>query len=445
MSLFLPYWVSKVLSNNKLILFNWRSNNSVKIYDTLHPAYVLSTQNFILYEDSILKNKEDIEWLIETGFLIKNQNDHQNSLTEPRFKEDILNLILLPAGEACNLDCVYCYEDHNDKQRMNKEHADALIKMILHAEKKHVHIEYFGGEPMLNLNFISYLSTELAKLSISYTSAITTNGTLLNNNTLELLYQSNVKSFQITLDGPEDIHNKLRVSKSSRLNSYQRVIQALTTIVNSDYTDIKIILRLNINESSIEEDNFNKLTEIIEKTIPTSDKRFLILAKTISDYSGLNLKENIEAKSNYCRSGNTVLNKFEEYFSQKYLSANAYLSTTKGGYTCYAGNANSFVITPDFLLRKCTVALDDPINIVGYVNNHSGKIELNENFELWTKDYSNSFCGSCFMQKSCQGNSCPLENIRSNKKCCPPVKQNIDLLTDQVTKFYEKQIQCNTK
>lgn len=445
MKLFLPYWVSKAFVDKKLILFNWRSNNSVKIYDTLHPAYSLCTQEYISYEKSIITHQEDIDWLIKSDFIITNSNNNIRISTPDRFNNDVLNLILLPAGEACNLDCVYCYEDHNDKQRMSKEHADTLIKMILNTNKKHIHIEYFGGEPMLNLNFISYLSAELTKLSISHSSSITTNGTLLNNNTLQVMYRSHIKSFQITLDGPENIHNQLRVSKSHKLNSFQRVIHALKTLVNSDFQDIKVILRLNINENSTKEENFNALTNIIEQTIPMGDKRFLILAKTISDYSSLNLKENIRAENNYCRSGNEVLNKFEEYFSKKYFSANSYLLTTKGGYTCYAGNTNSFVITPDFLIRKCTVALDDPINIVGSINSNSGQIELNENFELWIKDYSNNFCDGCFIQKSCQGNSCPLENIRNNKKCCPPVKQNINSLTDQVTKFHEKQIKCNIK
>ena len=35
----LPYWVTKAIRDNKVILFNWKTNNSVKIHDVYHPIY----------------------------------------------------------------------------------------------------------------------------------------------------------------------------------------------------------------------------------------------------------------------------------------------------------------------------------------------------------------------------------------------------------------------
>ena len=439
----LPYWVTKAIRDNNVILFNWKTNNSVKIHDVYHPIYDFKIENNIFIED-IVNNKyrDDINWLISSDFIVDEKKYIKSRFNlDSLFNKKILNLILLPAGEACNLDCIYCYEDHDDKKSMKKHHAYTLLEMIKKSKKDHVHIEYFGGEPMLNMNFISFFSDLLKKENISHSGAITTNGTLLNEDNLDILYSSNIKSFQITLDGPEDIHNSLRVSKSKNINSFSSVYNSLKVLSKSSYLDINVILRMNVNEKTIEDFNFDRFTQTIESVIPKDDNRFLLLPKIISDYSNLNLKEKNSAEEAYCKKSerNKVISKFEEYIDENYFSANAQIISKKGGYTCYAANENSLVITPDLYVRKCTVAIDDPINIVGRISDNGDFIK-NNNFSQWIKDYSDQYCNSCFAQKTCQGNSCPLENIRQNQKICPPLKVDINSLTNQVVKFYEKKI-----
>ncbi|WP_169727763.1 radical SAM protein [Ignatzschineria larvae DSM 13226] len=431
----LPYWVTKTEKGHQLILFNWWNNFSVQIYDKYHPAYQYINQNSIGYKTD--KYIDDINWLINNKFIIESTDD-PIIIKEEKFNSEILHLILLPAGEACNLDCVYCYEDHDDKSRMTIEHADILLKMILKLNKKHVHIEYFGGEPLLNINFISYFSNLMSNKNISYSISITTNGTLLNESTFNTLYSSNVKSYQITLDGLEDKHNELRVSKSKNINSFKSVVRAIETLKNSNKNDIRVVLRLNVNESTIDDGYLTIFGNFIKNLVPSDDPRFLILPKPISDYSHLNLKDNVSAQTSYCKASNTVIRKIEEYLiKNNLLSASSFLATNNSGYCCYAGNENSLVITPDFSIRKCTVAMNDPINIVGNVL-PNGSIIKNNNFPMWTKDYSDSNCKSCFLQKSCQGNSCPLANIKNSKKICPPLKSDVSFLTEQVMNYYEK-------
>ena len=78
--------------------------------------------------------------------------------------------------------------------------------------------------------------------------------------------------------------------------------------------------------------------------------------------------------------------------------------------------------------------------LINHINNEFDDFIKNNNFSQWIKDYSDQYCNSCFAQKTCQGNSCPLENIRQNQKICPPLKVDINSLTNQVVKFYEKKI-----
>ena len=113
------------------------------------------------------------------------------------------------------------------------------------------------------------------------------------------------------------------------------------------------------------------------------------------------------------------------------------LLTKSKGYACYAGNKNSFVITPDLNILKCTVALDDPLNNVGNLD-EMGTLHLNSNFNKWVSDYSDTYCKSCFAFDTCTGNSCPLANIKSDKKICPPIKREQDLVTTKIVNFYQE-------
>ena len=438
MVLYLPYWVTKNVENEEITLFNWANNYSVNIYDKSHPAYkLLDSDHINVYNNEY---EEDVNWLVEAKFLVLANNYSDRFSESKRFSNDTLDLILLPAGEACNLNCIYCYEDHNDKSRMKSEHVDILLNLVKNQNKKNLKLEYFGGEPMLNMNFIKKFSKSLFDNNIQFSGAITTNGTLINKERLDELYQANIKSFQITLDGPRERHNLLRASNSKSLDSFDVVINALKTIVESSYEDIVVTLRINVNHHSIEKYNFEKLIAVIESTVPKNDPRFFILPKAIGDYSSANLRNNEEAKMEYCKTSTKekeVLQVFEDYIAHNYNSANVMLLTKQGGYSCYAGDPNSLVITPDLKVRKCTVALNDPINTVGFIDKN-GIYQKNENLNLWIKDYSDKYCNTCIAQKTCQGSSCPLANIKANKKICPPIKQEINVLTQQVVKFYDK-------
>lgn len=443
MKLHLPHWVTKTLNeNNEVLLLNWKTKNSVCIYDTKHPVYRFAHNNEVDVSDLSSEYVDDVEWLIQEGLVLSDSTSNNNAqkFDKPdRFDSDTLHLILLPAGEACNLDCVYCYENHDDISTMKTEHAQTLLTFIQSQNIKRVSIEYFGGEPLLNLRFIKHFSSLLSKHQIEFNCSITTNGTLINEKVLSDLYEAKVKSFQITLDGPKEIHNSLRVSKSKTLDSFESVCNALRVLAKSDYQDLSVMLRMNVNHQTIDEVNFLAMVEVIESIVDKNDRRFILLPKLISDYASANNVVKKDAEMIYCKStmAKSVMDKFEKYIFNNYLSADALFLTKKGGYSCYAGNAKSLVVTPDLQLRKCTVAMEDPMNIVGRIK-ENGELSLNSNMELWIKDYSNQYCNSCFIQQSCQGNACPLENIKKQRKICPSIKNDSGFLTEKVIKFYER-------
>ena len=439
----LPYWVTKSLKNDEgLYVFNWKNNKSAFIFEKEHPAFAFSEKDEIRESEIIITTKDqkdDIEWLKENEFIATKKSIEIKRNEIAKEEPGKLHLILLPAGEACNLDCIYCYEDHSDKSRMDKDTAAAIARLAEKQQAKMLEIEYFGGEPLLNIRFMEELREKLEEKNIKFQASITTNGTLLTDFNLEKLYLSGVRSIQITLDGPKRIHNKLRKSKSASVDSFEACCNAIRTLAKSEFHDINVVLRTNLNLESIEEENLEGLISTIKDIVPNSDRRFLIFPKPIGDYLGANLKKNLIATESYCKQGSAskVIEIVEKrLIAEGYALADAFLLTKKGGYSCYAGKINSLVITPDLKLRKCTVALDDPINIVGSLSK-DGEIKFSKNIEIWTKDYSDNNCSSCFAQNTCQGNSCPLVNIKNNSKQCPPIKSKKEFITEKLVKTQE--------
>ena len=417
--------------------YNWKNGESVDFFEKDHPAYKLFNRESI--PDTIEKQEwvDDLDWLIEMGFVVP--KDYSKERIELSEQPDILHLILLPAGEACNLRCVYCYEAHDDVKRMNADHIDRIVKLCEQNRGKFVRIEYFGGEPLLNKKFISDLSDELKSRQISFSASITTNATLINEDVLKMLYQSNVRLFQITIDGDEKSHNALRPAYSPQENSFQGVCEALRILQKSDYEDLKILVRSNVNEKSISSQKLENFFETIRSIIPKEDNRFSFLFRPIGDYASANNRIAIDQDSICSHSNsNEVTTTIENFFeSSGYQLADTQMMMSDGGYSCYANEKNSFVISPDFSVKKCTVALNESLNIVGLLQ-ADGKIDFNDNYSLWLKDYADEDCHSCFMFRSCRGNGCALINIKKNQKQCPPNKHLQKKYIPRILNFIEK-------
>jgi len=117
--------------------------------------------------------------------------------------------------EKCNLACKYCFcATSRDVPSgiMDEATIKKAIDMLFGTAKKNadVDINFFGGEPLLNKKGFRYAIEYSRKLAdetgrkISY--RMTTNGTILDDEILELLLKHKIP-VMISLDGPENIHD----------------------------------------------------------------------------------------------------------------------------------------------------------------------------------------------------------------------------------------------
>lgn len=123
--------------------------------------------------------------------------------------------VTLTLTEACNLDCIYCYEDYKSKNVMSFDNAKSIIKQELLAEDgfTDVAIEFFGGEPFLEFDTIKKIYSYVwdNRWVKNRLCSATTNGTLVCGEIKEWL-EKHRKRFWccLSLDGTKEMHDENR-------------------------------------------------------------------------------------------------------------------------------------------------------------------------------------------------------------------------------------------
>lgn len=267
-----------------------------------------------------------------------------------------LGLTILPT-EGCNFRCSYCYEDHKTA-RMSRETVSALKAFLKNRlpTLNRLKISWFGGEPLLAKDVIleigGFVRREIANRDdISFFSSATTNGYLLTVSALRELYDAGVTHYQVSLDGPPDVHNQSRL-RADGAGTFDRIWANLVGIRSTDLP-VDVMLRIHLDRVSrcMMEPLFEKLRKEL-----LDDQRFSVFFRVISKLGGpKDDKLDVIAADNEpaeARKLETALG------TGRFKSRNDFS-------VCYAAHANQFVIRSNGDLAKCTVALYDERNRVG--------------------------------------------------------------------------------
>ncbi len=140
-----------------------------------------------------------------------------------------LQSLVMNLTNQCNLSCTYCYEFGEDKvatpegkpKFMDLETAKASVDFLLSqsGDRRAVHITFFGGETLMNFpllkNVVAYASEKAAEAGREIDFSLTTNATLLTPAIIEFLSENRI-GVTVSMDGPPDLHNKLRVFANGR-------------------------------------------------------------------------------------------------------------------------------------------------------------------------------------------------------------------------------------
>lgn len=177
-----------------------------------------------------------------------------------RFDRTHMNLTLAPTLH-CNLYCDYCFEGARPKVYMTDETEEQIIGFIQrHEEVKSLSVTWYGGEPLLNFQRIITLTKKIETLGLNYNASIITNGYLLTQEVIDQLIKLKIKYIHVTIDGPEEIHNKRRPHISEK-NSFSTIYNNILKL-KPYLKDRKIELTIRVN---IDETNKNYYNEIYRK------------------------------------------------------------------------------------------------------------------------------------------------------------------------------------
>jgi uncharacterized protein len=125
--------------------------------------------------------------------------------------------VMLEPASGCNIDCRHCYATTSSRGIMGNDILSAAVSRIMHYAEEmgfvEVHFIWHGGEPLLAGR--SFFEDALRRVEASTASLrcrhfIQTNGLLVDEAFCSLFREAGI-SIGVSLDGPADLHDCLRV------------------------------------------------------------------------------------------------------------------------------------------------------------------------------------------------------------------------------------------
>lgn len=339
--------------------------------------------------------------LVEKGFIIEDDRDELEELKE-QYKyaaeqNHTFRLTILPSLD-CNLRCWYCFEKHIHGSHMSEEVADNIFKFVKrqfeeNEDLNYLEVEMFGGEPLLYLEEELY---PLLKRIKDYVASIdkhvffffVTNAVCINERTLPLLNDLNA-SFQISIDGFKDRHDKVKFIPETGEGTYDSMIKTIHDITKT-FENTYINLRINYDGETI-----THMPELIE-ALDDVDRNKI----------GIHL-ERVWQTGDQADRNNKELKRIINLWMAKGFKV-SYMNLSRRPYSCKASTQNQVVLSCDGAVYKCTGRdftedhRDGRLNSDGTITWKEDK--LRDRMEIVT--YDNPMCSACKLMPLCWGPCC---------------------------------------
>lgn len=420
-----------VINGDELILYNaGKGVSSIRRVDNDKSSKVA---NWLSGSDICCYNDPDFEKLKNLGYIISDYVDekaYRDVLYMEHLSDNRLHLVV-HTTQACNFRCKYCYMDFKSKM-IEKEVQDGIINFIRKNIQKYkgVQISWFGGEPLLNMQAISYISKEVKEICKSqkkpYTAIVTTNGYYLTPDNIDTLLSCNVTHIAVTVDGIKEKHDSLRVLKNGQ-PTFDTIISNLIYI--RDYIKTRALtvsIRSNLTKAHLKElgDYYRFYNNLFGH-----DSRFSLFIKPVSDYGG-EIVHLLEGE--FIKDFDTIYDQLSSVIDGITFRSN-FIDLEIGGTTCTAKKFNKFTIGCDGSVHKCDEDLDCPIGKL-YANGEM-KIDSYKHAD-WLCIHKKEECDNCFFSGSCFMEICPKARVTQNFNNCSIKYKEIDALIRLAAKTY---------
>ena len=338
---------------------------------------------------------------LAAGYMLIPDDADELELLRRRYassRNDTSRLALtLVTSFGCNFDCPYCFEEKHPSI-MDRE-VQSLVLDLLDEQLPRIenfHVTWFGGEPLVGKRSLLALSDGFIercdRAGVAYDAGIITNGYYLDAETCAELATRRVRFVQIGLDGPPDVHDRMRPLANGK-GSFATVLRNLHHAVGH----FSVSVRVNVDKNNIE-----RAEELFS----------LLSAEGLSGKLSVYPAQLVDVKSNqrapsasYCgcltnREFADAERSFLALASAYGLAAPSVPAST--GAPCTAVRANELIIGSKGELYKCWNNVGDSREVIGHIRDYKA---TNSRLAKWLAydPFNNDECRSCIALPVCMG------------------------------------------
>jgi uncharacterized protein len=209
--------------------------------------------------DPIQLNDNLINELIKGRFLLGIEVDELHEIRERYWnaRGETPAVLTITTTMDCNLGCYYCYEERSGSSLASVDIPPIieLAKGIIEKNnRKTLHVDWYGGEPLLNVGFIQSASIALQNLcknlGVVYAASIISNGSEWPEDVRQFITANKIRQVQISFDGLKKNHDKRRRYREGYGDQYDSSFSKAVLLVDQLVSTTRVDLRFNIDRAN---------------------------------------------------------------------------------------------------------------------------------------------------------------------------------------------------
>lgn len=442
MKVFTKYSMIYTVGEDKNVLINML-NSAIDIVDDITRKKIEDMQNGIK-EITYEEEPKLYTQLKARGYLYENEADEvevknriikMDSIVKSKFRH--LGFTICPTM-GCNLRCTYCFESddlHKDFAIMTDQQLDSIFRYILEKKQERetqnaeinkvspIQIKLFGGEPLLKCNKPIIEKILRFSLENNIRVAIITNGTTVPEYMDLLKEYKSIVAIQITVDGPERIHDQRRI-RANGAGTFEEICKNIELILALGIT---IQFRINVDRENIY--YLNELEDIIKERKWNKNPLFVPYASPVLDFCGNMegaLKEHemyeiLLEKGFYGKKDSFIQRIVSPCigYVEKFFDENVKIKPWKMSY-CEATSGGELCFSPEGSITTCLTAIGKVDMEVGNFTEKEVRID-NDKLAKWAGRNILRIpkCRECKFAFLC-GGGCPAMALERNRDidCC---------------------------
>lgn len=343
-----------------------------------------------------------LEELTRARMLVKDDTDELETLKVryqlTRYDPHHLGLTMV-TSLGCNFDCPYCFEAKHPSI-MSAEVEAAVLRLVDDSlpNLEDLHVTWFGGEPLVGKKPLLSLSDAFIERcdahGVEYSADIITNGWHLDDQTCRELAERRVTEAQVTIDGPPDIHDRMRPLAGGK-PTFWRIVKNLHNAVRY----LNVVVRVNVDTG-----NMGRVEELLRILDAEG------LAGRIGVYIGQLIDASAHADAPSATYTTACFSKPEFAKVEREFAALAHRYgfgpetslPSPSGTPCTAVRANEIVVGSEGELYKCWEEVGEHGRAIGNIRDYA---DSNGRLRKWLAydPFANQECRSCIALPVCMG------------------------------------------